>query len=192
MSELTTEVAAKTTKANSRRFFIVQILIAVLVIGAIALMALRLAKVTGGQRDSGMAPDFALVSFDDETVTLSELRGQVVIINFWASWCPPCREEAPYLESTWRKYQDQGVVFIGVDYIDTEKKALAYLREFDISYLNGPDIGTRISQAYRIDGVPETYYIAKNGEIRGVKIGPLAAPELNQKIDELLEEPYPE
>ncbi|HIP71854.1 MAG TPA: TlpA family protein disulfide reductase, partial [Anaerolineae bacterium] len=105
-------------------------------------------KISQGQVDSGMAPDFTLTSFDGETITLSELRGQVVIINFWASWCPPCREEAPYLEATWRKYKDQGVVFIGVDYVDTETAALAYIEEFDITYFNGPDVGTRISYDY--------------------------------------------
>lgn len=80
------------------------------------------------------------------------------------------------------------MVFIGVDYVDTEKEALAYLEEFDITYFNGPDIGTH---DYRMDGVPETYYVAKNGELRGLKIGPLSAPELDAKIEELLAEQYP-
>lgn len=162
-----------------------------LVFGLLALLGWGLVQVNLGQVDSGMAPDFTITSFEGETITLSELRGQVVIINFWASWCPPCREEAAYLEATWRKYQDQGVVFIGVDYVDTEKEALAYMEEFDITYFNGPDLGTRISHEYRMDGVPETYYVAKNGELRGVKIGPLSAPELDEKIEELLAEQYP-
>lgn len=162
-----------------------------LVLGLLGLLGWALVRVTSGQVDSGKAPDFTITSFDGETLTLSQLRGQVVIINFWASWCPPCREEAAYLEATWRKYQDQGIVFIGVDYVDTEKEALAYIEEFDITYFNGPDLGTRISQAYRMDGVPETYYVAKNGELRGVKIGPLAPPELDEKIEALLDEQYP-
>ncbi len=160
------------------------------IVALLGLLAWGLIRVQRGPVDSGMAPDFTLTTFDGETITLSELRGQVVIINFWASWCPPCREEAPYLEQTWRKYKDQGVVFIGVDYVDTEEEALAYIAEFDITYYNGPDLGTRISQAYNIQGVPETYYVAKNGELRGVKIGPLQPPELDNKIDELLAEPY--
>jgi cytochrome c biogenesis protein CcmG/thiol:disulfide interchange protein DsbE len=161
------------------------------VLGVLGLLGWGVIKVNSAQRDSGMAPDFTLTSFDGETVTLSDLRGQVVIINFWASWCPPCREEAAYLESTWRKYQNQGVFFIGVDYADTEKEALAYIDEFDITYFNGPDVGTRISQAYRMDGVPETYFVAKDGELRGTKIGPLFPPELDQRVEELLAEPYP-
>jgi cytochrome c biogenesis protein CcmG/thiol:disulfide interchange protein DsbE len=160
-----------------------------IILGLLGLLGWGLVRVNSGRVSSGMAPDFTITSFDGETITLSELRGQVVIINFWASWCPPCREEAPYLEATWRKYKDQGVFFIGVDYADTEKQALAYIEEFDITYFNGPDVGTRISHDYRMDGVPETYYVAKNGELRGLKIGPLYPPELDQKIEELLAEP---
>ena len=163
----------------------------VLVLSLLGLLAWGLKKAQAGPVDSGLAPDFSLTGFDGRTVTLSELRGQVVIINFWASWCPPCREEAAYLEQTWRKYKDRGVVFIGVDYVDTDKEALAYIQEFDITYINGPDIGTRISQAYNIKGVPETFYVDKKGQLRGVHIGPLKAPELDQKIEELLAEPDP-
>ena len=161
------------------------------ILALLGLLAWGLKKAQAGPRESGMAPDFNLTDFDGRTVQLSDLRGQVVIINFWASWCPPCREEASYLEETWRKYEDKGVVFIGVDWVDTEKEALAYIDEFDITYLNGPDIGTRIAQAYNIQGVPETFYVAKNGELRGVHIGPLKSPILDNKIEELLAEQYP-
>ena len=160
------------------------------VLALLGLLAWGLMKVRAGPLQSGLAPYFTLTGFDGRRVTLSELRGQVVVINFWASWCPPCREEAAYLEQTWRKYQDKGVVFIGVDYVDTEKEALAYIDEFDITYLNGPDVATRISQAYNIQGVPETFFVAKNGELRGVHIGPLYPPQLDEKIEELLAEPY--
>ena len=157
----------------------------------LGLFAAGLKKSQAGPRDSGMAPDFTLTGFDGRVATVSKLRGQVAIINFWASWCPPCREEAAYLEQTWRKYKDRGVVFIGVDYVDTEKPALAYIKEFDITYINGPDLGTRISQSFNIKGVPETYFVAKNGELRGVHIGPMKSPQLDEKIDELLAETYP-
>jgi cytochrome c biogenesis protein CcmG/thiol:disulfide interchange protein DsbE len=161
----------------------------VLLFTFLGLLGWRLDKSLRGPLDRGRAPDFTLTGFDGRTITLSHLRGQVVIINFWASWCQPCRVEAAYLEQTWRKYKDQGVVFIGVDYADTEAAALAYIKEFDITYFNGPDLGTLISQAYNIKGVPETYYIAKNGELRGVQIGPLESPQLDDKIEELLSEP---
>ncbi len=163
-----------------------------LVLAILALVGWGLAKAQAGPRSEGEAPDFVLETFDGETIRLSELRGQVVVINFWASWCPPCREEAAYLEETWRAYRERGVVFLGVDYVDTEAEALAYIAEFDITYPNGPDLGTRISQAYRIQGVPETFFVARDGTLRGVKIGPLAPPELEQRLEALLAEPYPE
>jgi cytochrome c biogenesis protein CcmG/thiol:disulfide interchange protein DsbE len=161
----------------------------ILLLAFLGLLAWGLAESRRGPLDKGLAPDFTLTGYDGKTVTLSKLRGHVVIINSWASWCQPCREEAAYLEQTWRKYKDQGVIFIGVDYADTETPALAYIKEFDITYLNGPDLGSRISQAYNIQGVPETYYVAKNGELRGVQIGPLQPPQLDDKINELLKEP---
>ena len=161
-----------------------------LLLGLLGLTGWGLVKAQQGPLRKGLAPDFTLASFDGETIALSDLRGQVVIINFWASWCPPCREEAAYLEQTWRKYKDQGVVFIGVDYADAEAEALAYIEEFDITYFNGPDLGTRISQAYNIQGVPETFFVTKNGELREPHIGPLYPPTLDNIIDELLAEPY--
>lgn len=162
-----------------------------LILALLGLLAWGLRKVQAGPLSTGMAPDFTITGFDGRTVTLSEVRGQVVIVNFWASWCPPCREEAAYLEETWRKYEGKGVIFIGVDWVDTEKEALAYIDEFDITYLNGPDVGTRAAQAYNIQGVPETFFVAKNGELRGVHIGPLKSPQLDEKIEELLAEQYP-
>lgn len=158
--------------------------------GLLVFLAAGLINAYTGPLSEGIAPDFTLTTFEGETITLSQFRGQVVIINFWASWCPPCREEAAYLEATWRKYKDQGVVFIGVDYVDAEREALAYIDEFDITYYNGPDIGTRISDQFHIQGVPETFYVSRSGELRGMKIGPLSSPELDNKIEELLAEDY--
>lgn len=159
-----------------------------ILVALLGLVGWGLARAQRGQVQQGLAPEFNLTTFDGKQVALKDLRGKVVILNFWASWCQPCRQEAAYLEQTWRKYKDQDVVLIGVDYVDTEPNALADLKEFDITYFNGPDLGTKISQAYGIKGVPETFYIARNGELRGLKIGPMEAPELDQKIVELLRE----
>ena len=194
MTEINPEPAEQTTpvepKPNRIWSTTGRLVVVFLVVGLIALLAWGLVQAEKTPLEEGMAPDFTLTSFDGRTYTLSDLRGNVVIINFWASWCPPCREEAAYLERTWRKYKDKGVIFIGVDYADAEKPALAYIAEFDITYFNGPDLGTRISQSYNIKGVPETYYVAKDGTLRGNHIGPLFEPELDNRIDELLSEPY--
>jgi cytochrome c biogenesis protein CcmG/thiol:disulfide interchange protein DsbE len=183
--ELTTDETRPRHEAGMTRW---RWLAAGLLLALLALLAWGLRAQAGGPLESGPAPDFSLTTFEGETLTLSDLRGQVVIINFWASWCPPCRDEAPYLEATWRKYRDQGVVVIGVDYVDTEPSALAYIEEFDITYRNGPDIGQKIAESYRIKGVPETFYVDKAGQLRGAQIGPLSPPTLDNKIDELLAE----
>lgn len=159
------------------------------VLALLGLLGWGLVRVQAGPRAQGEAPDFTLITFDGGEITLSDLTGQVVVINFWASWCPPCRDEAAYLESTWREYKDRDVVFIGIDYVDTDAEALAYIEEFDITYPNGPDLGTRISQAFRIRGVPETFFVAKDGTLRGVKVGPLFPPELEDRLEELLADP---
>ncbi len=135
------------------------------------------------------APDFTLKSFDGQEYVLSQLKGKVVVLNFWASWCKPCEQEAADLENAWRFYEPSGdVVFLGVAWTDTERKSLEYLSKFDITYPNGPDLGTRISQAYRTTGVPETYIIDKSGELAFVKLSPfLSLDEIKMAIDPLLE-----
>ena len=109
-------------------------------------------------------PDFTLRTFEDEEIVLSDLRGKVVVVNFWASWCNPCKDEAAELQEAWEYYQPGGeVVFLGVDWTDTDAEAAEYLEMFQITYPNGPDYGTRISQEFRITGVPETYIIDRDG-----------------------------
>lgn len=143
----------------------------------------------GPVRVGQAAPNFTLTSFDGQTYQLSELKGNVVLINFWASWCKPCEQEAADLETAWRSYQERGdVLFLGIAWTDTEPKSLAYLEKFDITYPNGPDLRTRISQLYRTTGVPETYIVDKNGVLAYVKLSPfLSLQEIQSAIDPLLE-----
>lgn len=126
------------------------------------------------------APDFPLTTFDGDTYDTSAERGRVIVVNFWASWCIPCEQEAAALEAAHRQLSPDGVLFLGVNYVDTEREARAYLTRFDITYPNGPDLGTRISQAYRIRGVPETYIVGPDGRLAFVKIGPF------ESLDEIL------
>lgn len=138
------------------------------------------------------APEFTLTLFDQfeaDEISLKELRGQVVVINFWASWCVQCFEEARLLEQAWRDYQDKGVMFIGVDYLDTEKPALEYMKRYDITYPSGPDIGDKISQDYAISGVPETFFIDRDGNIVHVQIGPIDQATLYNLLEKLVAQP---
>jgi cytochrome c biogenesis protein CcmG/thiol:disulfide interchange protein DsbE len=152
----------------------IQTIVFVGVIALILLFAFGLRARGEAQPSSGVAPDFSLSSFEGQKITPADLRGKVVVVNFWASWCPPCRDEAPFLQKMWQQYKDRGVVFISVDYVDSESAAKAYLKEFGITYFNGPDIGSEISQRYRIKGVPETYFIGKDGNLYGNALGPIA------------------
>ncbi len=166
-------------------------------IGVIALfgvVALGLRRTQQGTVQVGeTAPDFTLTSFPGydyegaSQVKLSDLKGKIVVINFWASWCKPCEQEANDLEEAWRLYQPEGdVVFLGVDYVDTEPEALGYLEKFDITFANGADLGTRISQAFRIKGVPETYFIDRDGVIHYIQVGPFQSlSQITSVIDSL-------
>ena len=131
------------------------------------------------------APDFTLNLFDGNSFTLSENRGHPVVMNIWASWCQACRDEAPVLEGGWREFQDRGVVFVGVDYNDNRGDAEEFLREFDITYPNGPD-ESGIFFEYGATGVPETFFINRDGVIVLKYAGPLNDEQLAAFVEELL------
>lgn len=132
------------------------------------------------------AADFTLQRFDGGSFRLSEQRGKVVAINFWSSWCVPCRQEAPELEGAWQAYRDRGVVFLGVDIWDTEADARAFLREFGVTYPNAPDQSGGVTVEYGVTGIPETYFVDRDGRLVRRWIGPLTAAQLAGFLDELL------
>ncbi len=131
------------------------------------------------------APDFSLTLFDGGRFDLSAQRGKVVVVNFWAAWCAPCRTEAPVLEAVWRRYRDRGVVVVGVNIWDNEASARAYIREFGLTFPNGPDPTGSVVVDYGVTGVPETYFISPDGTIRRKWNGPLTEASLVALIEEL-------
>jgi cytochrome c biogenesis protein CcmG/thiol:disulfide interchange protein DsbE len=116
---------------------------------------------------------------------LTDLRGQVVVINFWASWCLECRVEAAALERTWRDYRARGVTFVGIDWLDTEKEALEYIRRYGVTYPNGPDLRGRIGRTYYLTGVPETIIIDRQGRIVPIESQSDGAPPLPKIVGPL-------
>ena len=105
------------------------------------------------------ATPFTITLFDGRKLTLDELRGKAVFLNFWASWCPPCRTEARDLEAAWQKVKGKDMVFIGVALQDTDQNSLEFLKEFDVSYPNGKDETGKIAVDYGTWGIPESFFI---------------------------------
>jgi cytochrome c biogenesis protein CcmG, thiol:disulfide interchange protein DsbE len=131
------------------------------------------------------APDFTLTTFDGRAIQLSDFRGRPVVINFWASWCPPCRTEAAALGAVARAETASGrAVFIGVDVRDSEDAARRFLSDFSVAYAAGPDPGG-IETAYRSVGIPYTVFVAADGTIARTWLGPLDEQRLLTIIDEI-------
>jgi len=135
------------------------------------------------------APDFSLTTLDGaRTVRLSEMRGQVVVVNFWASWCAACHEEHPNLIAAWERYRDQGVVLVGIDYNDERRAAMAFMRELGGDWPVVGDPGGRTALAYGVYGVPETFFVSRRGVVAYKQIGPSSYALLTDQIQRLLDE----
>jgi cytochrome c biogenesis protein CcmG/thiol:disulfide interchange protein DsbE len=131
-------------------------------------------------------PDFAITSFSGEHYQKSELAGRVILLNFWSSWCASCDEEGAILEEVWQEVRDSGdVIFLGVNYVDTEKDSIAFLEKYGITFPNGPDMGSRISRIFKVQAVPETYIIGRDGRLVAMQIGPFQSAEDIRAILEL-------
>ena len=130
------------------------------------------------------APPFTLTLVDGGQLRLEELRGKVVFLNFWASWCVPCRAEARTLDAASRQYKDRDVVFVGVNIQDQEANARAFLEEFGVTYPNGIDRGSRIAIDYGVWGIPETFFIDRQGRITYKHVGALGGATITAKLDE--------
>jgi cytochrome c biogenesis protein CcmG/thiol:disulfide interchange protein DsbE len=135
------------------------------------------------------APGFALRTLDgSDTVRLSDLHGQVVVVNFWASWCADCRIEHPDLEAAWQRYRDRGVVVLGVAFQDRPSASEAFVADIGASWPQLSDPGSRTALAYGVYGVPETFVIGPDGRIESKHIGPVDYGRLSDEITTLLPE----
>jgi cytochrome c biogenesis protein CcmG/thiol:disulfide interchange protein DsbE len=133
------------------------------------------------------APAFALPGLRGEgTVDLADLRGQVVVVNFWASWCLECRDEHPALSAAWGRYRERGVVFVGVLFEDTVDDGLAFADAFETDWPLVEDPGSRTAIDFGVFGVPETFVIAPDGTVAAKRVGPVDYAWLTSQIDAAL------
>jgi cytochrome c biogenesis protein CcmG/thiol:disulfide interchange protein DsbE len=173
------------TEVSPKRDLSARLLIAVgLVILALLAYGLFSSRPAGRPQRGENAPDFTLALLDGSDVTLSDLRGQVVVLNFWASWCSPCRREAPALQRVWETYQDRDVAFVGVTYRDAKDASLAFIQEYGLTYPNGLDEQGQISDDYGVTAVPETYVIDREGRVAWFQIGEVQAETLARQVEQ--------
>ena len=136
-----------------------------------------------------LAPDFELQSIDGETVKLSDLRGQAVLVNLWATWCPPCRAEMPAIEKVYNDYKDQGFVVLAVNmtYQDAFADIAPFIDEYSLTFPILLDETSEVGTAYQLRSLPSSFFIDRDGIIREVVIGgPMAEALLRTRVEELL------
>jgi cytochrome c biogenesis protein CcmG, thiol:disulfide interchange protein DsbE len=133
-----------------------------------------------------IAPDFALQSLDGKTIHLSDFRGQPVWINFWASWCPPCRDEMPRLEGSFLSHEADGLVILGVAVRDSPADARAFVKKVGVTYPIVLDEPGMIADQYRAVALPVHYWIDRDGIVRGWAIGELQLDQYESSLAKVL------
>lgn len=166
----------------------------------VGFLAFGLFRTTEKSLEGRPAPEFEMALLGGGTMASGDLRGKPVVFNFWASWCIPCREEAPALEAAWRKYNDQGVVFVGVNVQDSVEDAQSFVDEFGLTYPSIRDTDLKLWREFGVRGLPETFFVdrgyrfvatggtAQEGSQGGTKIlGAISPTVLDFEVRSLLE-----
>jgi peroxiredoxin len=136
-----------------------------------------------------LAPDFELQTITGETVKLSDLRGQAVLVNLWATWCPPCRAEMPAIERVYNEYKDEGLVVLAINmtYQDDPSNISPFINEYGLTFPILLDETGDMAHAYQLRSLPSSYFIGRDGIIHEVVIGgPMAEALLRTRVEEIL------
>ncbi len=146
-------------------------------------------KEEAGRAEPKKAREFSIELFDGATFRLSEHRGSPIVLNFWASWCGPCKREAPELEKAFKKYSPRGVVFLAIAVQDTEEDAKKFIEEHGLTLPTGLDREQSVAELYGVMGVPTTFIIDREGMIRYTHLGAVTEELLEDELEELLQYP---
>lgn len=190
--------AVETTRARLSRRALITFTVttlasaALLVVLFLRLLGASQAVVSGGGASPVVgrpAPNFTIPLYTGapgKSLSLSDLKGKAVVLNFWASWCDACKEEAPVLEGGSQRYAAQGVVFIGIAYEDLEPDSRRFIQQYQVTYPNGPDKTGKIAISYGVLGVPETYFISRDGIVKEKFSGALSPRLLDERVAKIV------
>ena len=149
--------------------------------------------IQGGQQEASVginvgeiAPDFTLTDLDGNELSLSDFRGKAVFINFWATWCPPCRAEMPEIESVYQDYKDKGVVVIGVDILETEELVREFVQRGGYTWTFVIDQTGEVSARYNIQAIPTSFFIDREGVIQAINIGAMTKRAMEARMAEAM------
>ncbi len=189
--------STRPVRAKRRRRIVVFLLVSLLNIGLLTLLASQILNPAQGTPSGGgtssligkLAPDFILPRLGASTAStihLSALKGKPVILNFWASWCDACKEEAPLLQKTWQQVSQQGVMLVGIDSGDTSAPAKRFVEDYGITYPNVVDSANGTTAInYGVTGFPETFFLDRHGIIIHKEIGALSSQMMQQDLRQL-------
>lgn len=194
-ADLSSTINLRTMKNLRKHWSLLSFIVLALSAGWIALTATRAQPATSGLIPSPhtgfLAPDFALQTLDDKTIQLSQLRGQVVLLNLWTTWCPPCQKEMPAIQRLHENYADKGLVILAVNATHQDNRAAvaAYTLERALTFPILLDINGSVSHKYLLQALPTTFFIDRKGIIQKVVIGgPIPEALLQSEVARLLEE----
>jgi cytochrome c biogenesis protein CcmG/thiol:disulfide interchange protein DsbE len=167
-------------------YLIVAAVLPVILLGVLSLALLSRGGAAAVATIGSAAPPFALVDLDGNPVSLAELRGRPVIVNFWASWCAPCVEEIPELQAALAEYRSEGLAIIGIVYSDRSEAAREFMARMGGGWPSVMDPGGEVARDYGIYGPPESFFVDREGIIRGRQIGQLSPGDLERQLATIL------
>ena len=197
MSELAQNASVKESvrKNKRKRRIVIFCVVSLLNVGLLALILTQLlTPATHSVSDplvGHAAPNFSLEmlhsDFGKSALSLSNFKGKPIVLNFWASWCQPCKDELPLLENAWKQMQAQkkDIVFLGIDFQESSSDATSFLQQYGITYLAGLDINGSIASKYRVTSLPQTIFISRDGSITSREPQELTAQELSRNLQSI-------